>query len=78
MASAVPFAMMTLASALRTRTPKLRASSISRKEPSHVSTVSAVRDLNRNIHELERELTEARNQYGAAAEVIRVIAGAPS
>src|SRR5262245_25611783 len=43
-----------------------------------VFTTDVERELGRKVQELENELTDARKQHAAAAEVIRVIAGAPA
>ena len=40
---------------------------------SEVSTAGADRDRGRTVEELERELTEARDQQTATSEILRVI-----
>jgi signal transduction histidine kinase len=44
---------------------------------SHVSTPSVESDLSSRVQELERELTEARQQQSATAEILRVVSRSP-
>ena len=46
--------------------------------PPHVFTTGVERELHRKVRDLENELTDARKQHAAVAEVLRVIAGAPA
>ena len=46
--------------------------------PPDVSTADADQDRGRTVEELERELTEAREQQSATAQILAVISGSPT